>query len=284
MISAVSMQAQQRKLDIIANNVANVDTPGYKKKDASFIDILTSMRDQEPSFVQGGRLTPGGFTIGAGSRLGLLQTDLSQGTLKSTGNQLDMALQGDAVFEVEVHSVDANGNPVIDPAWTRDGAFLLSLSAADPANMYLTTKGGNFVRDSDTDQPIRVPINESIRVDRDGVVTGFDKNDPADPGRVVGRLKVLRVIRPEAMEHTGNNLYRLSAGYNMNNVLQPVDPNAAVDTFGRVNVRQGYLEQSNVEMSKVISDMLVAQRAFQLNAKAIQSSDSLMNMANNLRG
>jgi flagellar basal-body rod protein FlgG len=284
MISAVSLQALQRKLDIIANNVANSDTPGYKKKDASFIDILTSMRPQEPSFIRGGRLTPGGYTFGAGSRMGLIQTDLSQGTLKSTGNELDMALQGDAVFEVEVHSVDANGNQVIDPAWTRDGAFLLSLSTTDPGNMYLTTKGGNYVRDGVTNQPIRVPVNESIRVDRDGVVTGYDKTDPADPGNVVGRLKVLRVIRPEAMEHTGNNLYRLSAGYNINNVLQVVDPNVAADSLSQINVRQGFLEQSNVDMEKVVSDMLVAQRAFQLNARAIQSSDSLMNMANNLRG
>lgn len=284
MISAVSLQAQQRKLDIIANNVANADTPGYKKKDASFIDILTSVRPQESSFIQGGRLTPGGYTIGSGARMGLIQTDLSQGTLKSTGNPLDLALQGEAVFEVEVHSVDVNGNEVIDPAWTRDGAFLLSLSAADPANMYLTTKGGNFVRDVNTNQPIRVPVNESIRVDRDGVVTGFDKNDPTDPGRIVGKIKVMRVIRSEAMEHTGNNLYRLSAGYNVNNVLQAVDPNVAADSLNRVDVRQGYLEQSNVDMSKVMSDMLVAQRAFQLNARAIQSSDSLMNMANNLRG
>jgi flagellar basal-body rod protein FlgG len=283
MISAVSLQAQQRKLDIIANNVANADTPGYKKKDSSFIDILTSLRSQEPSFIQGGRLTPSGYTIGTGTRMGLIQTDLSQGTLKSTGNQLDMALQGDAVFEVEVRSIDENGNQVIDPAWTRDGAFLLSLNSTDPANMYLTTKGGNYIRDAVTNDPIRVPLNESIHVDRDGVVTGYDKTDPADPGRVVGRLKVLRVIRPEAMEHTGNNLYRLSAGYNINNVLQVVDPNAA-DSLGRVNVRQGYLEQSNVDMDKVISDMLVAQRAFQLNARAMQSSDSLMNMANNLRG
>jgi flagellar basal-body rod protein FlgG len=284
MISAVSIQAQQRKLDIIANNVANAATPGYKKKDASFIDILTSLRQQEPSFQQGGRLTPSGFTIGAGSRLGLIQTDLSQGTLKSTGNQLDMALQGDAVFEVEVRSIDAGGNQVNDSAWTRDGAFLLSLNSNDPANMYLATKGGNYIRDAFNNEPIRVPVNENIIVDRDGVVTGYDKTDPTDPGRVLGRLKVLRVIRPEAMEHTGNNLYRLSAGYDINNVLQVVNPDDATDTLSPINVRQGFLEQSNVNMDKVISDMLVTQRAFQLNARAIQSSDSMMNMANNLRG
>jgi flagellar basal-body rod protein FlgG len=283
--SAVSMQALQHKLDIISNNVANNDTLGFKKRNASFIDVLNSIQQQPAGFQREGRLTPPGLAVGWGARIGLVQTDLSQGSLKATDNPLDLALQGDAVFEVEVRTTDAGGNPVVQPAWTRDGAFLLSVNPADPGFNYLTTKSGNYVRGVD-DQPIRIPADHDFKIGPDGSITAYDKIDPSAPPLQLGRLKIMNVTLPQALEQTGNNLYILPAGsnFNLNDVLQPVAVNAAANSVENVTVRQGFLEQSNVDLSEEMSELLMVQRAYQLNARAVQSSDMMMNMTNNLRG
>lgn len=282
--SSVTLRGLQQKLDVIANNVANVNTLGFKRKQASFVDVLASFQQQPPGFQKEGRLTPLGLTQGWGAKLGLVQTDFSQGTLKSTDNPLDLAIEGDALFEVEVPVPDGNGTLVNEVRWTRDGAFSLSVNPDNPDSAYLTTKDGYFVRGTD-DQPIQIPANHKIRVEPNGTVFAYDEQHPETAPVQVGQLKLMRAVRPQLLEQAGDNLYKLPDNLqaNVDQVLLAVDENA-VNAEDRVAVRQGFLEQSNVNLADEMSELLLVQRAYQLNSRAIQSSDAMMNMANNLRG
>ncbi|MFD0696802.1 flagellar hook-basal body protein [Paenibacillus sp. GCM10027628] len=280
--SSVSMHSLQQKLDILSNNIANVNTNGFKKKEASFEDVLTNVKGQPEGFRQQGRFSPLGFNQGWGSRLVQIQTNLAQGPIQSTGNATDFAIQGDGLFEVAISKIDANGNQVFQPAWTRNGAF--NLSPDKNGNTVLTTKEGHFVTGSDGN-PIRVPNGYRAVVDPDGAVKGYNQQDPTAAPVNLGEIKLVRVVRPQLLKDLGDNLYTLPAGITaaeQANVLQTVNGTANNDA-NRVTLMQGYLEQSNVTLSDEMTDLVMVQRALQLNSRAITSSDQMMNMANNLR-
>ncbi|NEW08879.1 flagellar hook-basal body protein [Paenibacillus sp. SYP-B3998] len=280
--SSVSMQSLQQKLDILSNNIANVNTNGFKKKEASFEDVLTNVKGQPEGFRQQGRFSPLGFNQGWGSRLVQIQTNLSQGPIQSTGNPTDFAIQGDGLFEVSVSKLDANGNQVFQPAWTRNGAFNLSLGAN--GNTVLTTKEGHFVTGSDGN-PIRIPNGYRPVVEPDGSVKGYSQQDPSATPLNLGEIKLVRVVRPQLLHDVGDNLYGLPAGITAEeqaNILQTVN-GTEENPAERVTLMQGYLEQSNVKLSDEMTDLVMVQRVLQLNSRAITSADQMMNVANNLR-
>jgi len=279
--SSVTLMGLQQKIDLIAHNVANVNTSGFKRKEASFIDILASRAGQPPGFAREGRLTPPGFHYGWGARLGHIRIDFSQGTLKETGNPLDLSIEGNGVFEVEVPVQDADGNITYETRWTRNGAFSLSVNPEEPSELFLVTDNGHYVRGTD-DERIRIPAGSKIKVDPDGTV--WAQARPDLPAVQVGRLKLLRVLRPQSLEQDGNNLYKLPQG--MNIAVEDVLQNVAEEEPGMapIQVRQGFLEQSNVNLGEEMSELLQAQRAYQLNSQAVRSADTMMNIANNLRG
>ncbi|KIL40632.1 hypothetical protein SD70_11960 [Gordoniibacillus kamchatkensis] len=285
--SFVSMHTLQQKLDILASNIANVNTAGYKKKEASFEDVLTNIKLQPAGFRRDGRLTPLGYNQGWGSKLVGIKSNFAQGPLSPTQNPTDLAIQGDGLFEVEVPSRDANGNLVAKQAWTRNGAFQFEPSA-DGTKMYLTTKEGYRVRDVN-DQQIAVPVNTHPQIDAQGNIWAYPDGS-ATAGAKVGQIKLVRVARPQLLKEMGEGLYTLPTtgnaqqdqqilADNMRNVnnLPPNDTD-------RVEVRQGYLEQSNVNLPDEMAELVTVQRAFQLNARALTSADTMMNLANNLRG
>lgn len=280
--SSVSMHSLQQKLDILSNNIANVNTNGFKKKEASFEDVLTNVQAQPEGFRQQGRFSPLGFNQGWGSRLVQIQTNLSQGPIQSTGNLTDFAIQGDGLFEVSVSKVDENGNQVFQPAWTRNGAF--SLTPDGTGGTVLTTKEGHFVSDIGG-SPINVPTGVRPVVEKDGTIQGYNEQDPTAAPVRLGQIKLVRVVRPQLLQDVGDNLYTLPAGITAGekaNILQDVNGVAATEAT-RVSLMQGFLEQSNVTLSDEMTDLVIVQRALQLNSRAITSSDQMMNMANNLR-
>lgn len=281
--SLVTMQGLQQKLDIIANNIANSNTLGFKRKEATFHDILTSRIRQPEQFNQPGRLSSPGLTQGAGSRLGMVQINLSQGNLQMTENPLDLAIEGDALFEVEQVTIDANGNRIVQPVWTKEGSFSFSVQPNDPDNVYLTTKDGKFVRGVD-DQPIRVPLNHRIQVDSDGNIMAYNEAVREALPISVGQIKIVHVFRPQLLEQIGNNLLSLKNNADNANgeVLQPLD--ALQGDRPPVSIRQGFVEQTNVDLTNEMTEMILVQRAMQLNSRALTSSDNLINLANNLRG
>ncbi|WP_281883101.1 flagellar hook-basal body protein [Paenibacillus sp. YYML68] len=283
--SAVSMRSIQQKLDLIANNIANVSTTGYKRKEASFQDVLTSVKQQPSGFDRTGRMTPLGYNQGWGSKLVEAQVNMAQGSLELTNNPLDFAVEGNGLFEVAAVTLDANNEPVQSTRWTRNGAFDISPSV-DPGDPdgYLTTKDGHYIVGED-DAPIRVPVNHRITVHANGQVVAYNEADKTAPPIEIGQLKLVRVIRPQQLQQIGDNMYALRDGITpeqREEILQTVT--ADNNNVDPITVRQGFLEQSNVSLTDEMSELMTIQRAYQLNARAISSSDQMMNMAYNLRG
>jgi len=280
--SSVSMHALQKKLDLVANNIANSNTTGYKRREASFQDVLTSVKQQPSGFQKLGRLSPLGYNQGWGARLVQAQLNISQGSLESTGNAYDLAIEGNGLFEINTVIRDANNNLTTQTAWTRDGGFQLSQSA-DPADpdMFLMTKEGNYVMGTD-DSPIRIPANHTVKIEPNGTIMALDDADKSAAPLEIGQIKMVRVIRPQLLQQLGDNLYQLPAGVpNREDILQTVDAvNNAVDPIA---IRQGYLEQANVALADEMTELLQVQKAFQLNSRAVTSSDTMMGIANNLR-
>ncbi|GFN32683.1 flagellar hook-basal body protein [Paenibacillus xylaniclasticus] len=265
MINAmVSMNGLQQKLDILADNIANVNTVGYKRKDASFQDLLTNMKVQSDEFKEPGRLSPMNYTQGWGSRLMAIQPDLTQGTLKATDNGLDIAIEGDALYQVQTPE---------GSAFTRNGAFQLSLQTDGRA--LLATSDGYPVM-SENDQPIVIPANRTIRVTTDGTVQAIAQDDTVT---TIGKLKLLQVTRPTMLTTVADNLYAVAEGVNVEDVLRTVTAGEGSD----IAVRQGFLEQSNVDLTSEMTELINVQRAYQLSARALTSSDTMMGLANSLR-
>ena len=271
MINAmVSMGGLQQKLDLLADNIANVNTAGYKRKDATFEDLLTNMKQQQEAFEQPVRLTPLGFNQGWGSRMVLVQPDLSQGPIQRSDNVNDIAIQGSALFEI---AVDDLGNR----AFTRNGAFQMTINENNDA--VLTNADGYPVIAETAAGEGRVVIPEgyAMRIDAYGNIQavsrdGFDVRD-------VGRLKLVQPIKPSVLTPVADNLFIVAQGLNEGDVVRRVVPEEGND----VRLMQGYLEQSNVELGKEMSELIIVQRAYQMSARALSSSDTMMQLANNLR-
>ncbi|AZN38554.1 flagellar hook-basal body protein [Paenibacillus albus] len=263
----VSMNGLQQKLDLLADNIANVNTVGYKRKQGTFEDLLTTLKEQPEAFNQPGRLTPLGFSQGWGSRLTMVQPDFSQGPLQQTDQPYDVAIEGNALFEV---TVDDSGHL----GYTRGGSFQTSLTR-DGRNI-LATKEGYPVSSVDG-KPIEIPPDmKMVSVDAEGKVVGTKTT-----GEIVtlGQFKLVQVDKPALLSQVADNLFAIGDGVNVTDVLHPVAANAE----NKIAIKQGFLEQSNVVLADEMTELISVQRAYQLSAKAVTSSDTMMGLANNLR-
>ena len=269
MINAmVSMNGLQQKLDILADNIANVNTVGYKRKEGNFEDLLTTLKQQPDSFSQPGRLTPLGFNQGWGSRLTNVQPDLTQGPLQQTDQPYDLAIEGNALFEV---LVDNNGTR----AYTRGGSFQTTFDA-NGANI-LTTREGYPIA-SVNGERIEIPAEvHAVQIDAEGRLTGaLASGERID----LGQLGMVQATKPGLLSQVSDNLFAIADGVNDGDVVQKITPGY---TSG-VSVRQGYVEQSNVNLTDEMTELINVQRAYQLSARALSSSDTMLGLANNLRG
>ena len=268
MINAVvSMNGLQQKLDILADNIANSNTVGYKRKGGNFEDLLTTLKQQPNSFSQPGRLTPLGFNQGWGSRLTNIQPDLSQGQLQQTDQTYDLAIEGNALFEI---LTDAGGNR----AYTRGGSFQTSFDKN--GSRILTTKEGYPVL-SVNRQHIEIPPEaHEVRIDTAGHVLG-----KLASGETIelGQLKMVQAVKPALLSQVADNLFTLADGVNASDVIQDVVSGEGTG----IMVRQGFLEQSNVNLTDEMTELINVQRAYQLSARALSSSDTMLGLANNLR-
>jgi len=264
--SAASMNSLQQKLDMLADNMANINTVGYKRKTSVFEDILTSLQPHEQAFELAGRRTPLGFTQGWGAKLSAMMLDMTQGSLQSTDNPNDVAIEGNALFRVTM--------PDGTEAYTRQGAFqLVPLANGD---RQLVTNDGNAVLDAQGGDII-VPAGLNLTIMPDGAMMaeGPAGTTPTD----LGRIGLVQVLKPELLRQVGDNFFGVSEGTNRAVVVQEL----AERQVG-VAVRQGFTEQSNVNLTNEMAEVIAVQRAYQLNARALTSSEMMMNMANNLRG
>ena len=272
--SASGMSGQQARLDAISQNLSNLNTTGYKKEDVQFRDMLYAQMTQKPD-VAGlqNRQTTAGLRIGHGVLpVSTLQT-FTQGELQQTNNNLDVAMEGDGFFTVGL--TDPQGQ-LTKMLYTRDGSFKVG---QDPnGNSWLVDSEGHAVLD-DQQQPIDLTGYDAstLSIDEAGNVSAKQIGGSVQS---LGTLGIVRVDHPDAnLEAAGQNLFALrvtapvtSVTYRVNIANGPV-PNA----------RQGFLEQSNVDMSQEMTDMLMAQRAYSMNVRALQTADQMMGIANNLR-
>ncbi|WP_223065984.1 flagellar hook-basal body protein [Paenibacillus caui] len=269
--SMVALNSIQKRLDLLADNVANVNTVGYKRKEASFEDTLTRVQEQAAEMKLPGRSMPSGFNLGFGSRLTPVSLNFVQGTIQDTGVPTDLAIQGNALFAVE-----AGGQK----AWVREGDFQVHPDPADPEQAYLTTSQGYYVLNTDG-TPIKVPAGSKLQIDRAGFITAVNGSVTSD----AGRIKLDYIQRAEGLDQKDDNLFTITPGANEPDVLESLATMAEADPrLESVSVRQGALEQSNVDLTQEMTDMMQIQRAYQLTARALTSSEAMMNMANHLRG
>jgi flagellar basal-body rod protein FlgG len=274
--ASVSMGALQQKLDMLADNLANANTVGYKRKTAAFEDLLTSFNTQLNDFNQAGRRTPLGFTEGWGARLSSVQTDLSQGPLQETGVMTDIAIEGNGLFEVRTsEEIDS------PPAFTRHGAF--QLTPTEDGDRLLVTSAGHPVVATYNDgieDFIRVPAGYNLTIAEDGALTAVD-NEGVAPIEL-GRMKLVQVTNPEYLQAVAENLFGIPTGINPDAIVRNIV--GLTREEANISVQQGYLEESNVSMADEMTDLVMVQRAYQLSARALSSSEQMMGMANSLRG
>ncbi len=255
--AATGMQAQQTRTDVIANNLANVNTTGFKRSRAHFEDLLYQTL-QGPATL-GSRDTEQlpAIQVGLGTRLTAVQRIDSQGSLEQTSRPLDLAIQGEGYFEVQM----PNGNT----AYTRDG----SLQVSDQG--VLVTGQGYAIQ-----PPIRVPKEAtSITISETGVVTANGLTTAAGGTQELGRIELARFPNSSGLESMGQNLFTETTSSG--------EPIRGMPTEnGNGSIAQGYLESSNVEIVTEMVDMITAQRAYEINSKAIKNSEDMAQTANSL--
>ncbi|GAB3667201.1 flagellar basal-body rod protein FlgG [Ramlibacter alkalitolerans] len=243
------LEAQQTQLDAITHNLANVGTNGYKRSRAVFEDLLyQNVRQAGGPSTQETQL-PTGLQLGSGARAVATSRNFSQGSLTQTGNQLDLAINGQGFFQVQMPDGSA--------AYTRDGAFQVD------AQGQLVTPAGFALNPA-----ITVPANaQSVTIGRDGVVSVMLPG--ASTPQQVGQLQLANFANPAGLDPRGGNLYTETAASGT-----PQAGNPASNGLGALN--QGAVEASNVNVVEELVAMIQTQRAYEINSKAIQTSDQML--------
>jgi flagellar basal-body rod protein FlgG len=250
--AAAGMIAQQYNMDTISNNLANVDTTGFKGNQARFQDLVYQ-QVQAPGTPVGASIVPVGQEVGLGVKVSDSEKVFTQGSLTQTGNPLDVAVQGDGFFQVTM--------PDGTTAYTRDGSF------KEDANGSIVTASGYFLQPQ-----ITIAQNAiSVSIGTDGSVTAQvpGSNQP----QTLGQLQLARFVNPAGLSPvSGGNLYTQTAASGPPIVTTP-------GLNGAGTLQNGYLESSNVQVVNEIVNMIVAQRAYEANSKSIGAADQMLSTA-----
>ena len=248
-IAATGMAAQQMQLDVISNNLANVSTNGFKKSHAVFEDLMYQNLRQVGSATTEQSTLPTGLQIGLGVRSVGTSRSFSQGDLQQTGGGLDTAIQGNGFFQLTM--------PDGTIGYTRNGAFQIDNAGR------LVTAGGLPIAGG-----ITVPANATgVNIGQDGAVTATIPGNVAPQS--IGTITTASFINPAGLDPKGQNIYVESASSGQPNVGTP-------GANGLGSLMQGYLEGSNVNVVQELVCMIQTQRAYEMNSKAIQTSDQML--------
>jgi flagellar basal-body rod protein FlgG len=248
-ISKSGMEAQQTQLDVVSHNLANVATNGYKKEHAVFEDLMYQTLRQAGAASSDQTQLPTGVQIGLGVRTVATARQFGQGNLQQTSTPLDVAIKGSGFFQIQM--------PDGTTSYTRDGSFQLS------ATGQLVTNTGYGVMPG-----ITIPANaQSITVAADGTVSVTLPGEAA--AQNVGQLQVANFINPAGLESKGGNLFQETAASGTPN-------SGAPGSNGMGTLTQGFVETSNVNVVEELVTMIQTQRAYELNSKAISTSDQML--------
>ncbi|MCH8326920.1 MAG: flagellar basal-body rod protein FlgG [Candidatus Marinimicrobia bacterium] len=254
--AALGMSAQQLQLDVIANNLANINTTGFKRSSVEFQDVLYE------TIVSGGgdggpnQGKPANLQVGLGNRAVSTFRSFAQGAVAETGNALDLAISGDGFFQVL--------RPDGSYAYVRDGSFRLN------ADGFIVTATGARLASE-----LSLPSGtEDISVGEDGVVRVLLSGE-AEP-QEIGQIELAKFVNPAGLKSLGGNMYEETSASG-----QPIIGFAGDDGFG--TTIQGFLEKSNVDVVQEMINMIIAQRAYEINSKAVKTADDMLAVANNIR-
>jgi len=256
--SATGMEANQFKLDNLANNLANAGTTAFKRQRVNFEDLFYQQIKLPGAQDVQGLLTPTGIAVGLGTRVQSTAVDHSQGSLIQTEQQFDVAIRGDGFFQVQ----DAN-----EILYTRAGNFSLN------------DQGQIVIQSADRgrllDPPISIPPTaDRVQISGDGTVNAFEPGQ--DTPTNLGQITLVRFVNPQGLIQRGENLYAISAASG-----QPTPGTPGED--GRGVLAQGFLESSNVEPVRELVDLIKTQRNFELNSQVVQAADQTLQLVANLR-
>jgi flagellar basal-body rod protein FlgG len=248
------MEAQQLNLNTIANNLSNVNTTGFKKNKIEFQDMLYQRRRAVGAEEGAGNIRPTAVEAGNGTRVVSTAKIYTQGQLTQTGEKMDVAIQGDGFFEIE--------RPDGTVGYSRDGGFKLAADGTVVTNDGLPVLGGF--------QPIPVDAT-NVSISSTGQVT------VETPGGIQNfQIQLVRFNNPAGLRSLGNNLFEETQASGAPNLGNPGE-----DGYG--TLLQNHLEMSNVNVAEEMVNMILAQRAYEVNAKAIQTSDQMMELTNNIK-
>ncbi len=256
-IGASGMYAQQMNVEVISNNIANMSTTGYKRQRAEFQDLLyQNIRRPGASSSDVGTIMPSGLQLGAGVKIDNISRIHSQGSLDITDNQLDVAINGDGFFQVEM--------PDGSTAYTRDGTF-----GVNGDGEVVTKEGFRLI------PTFTIPNNATkITINPSGEV--FVKIDGQIEEQNLGQINLARFINPSGLDAIGKNLLLETTASG-----SPLTGIPAEEGYGALE--QGSLELSNVNIVSEMTKMITAQRAYEMNSKVIKTSDEMMGTTTNIR-
>ena len=249
-IARTGMDAQQTQMDVIANNLANVGTTGFKRQRAVFEDLLyQTLRQPGAQSTEQSELSSG-LQVGTGVRAAATARIFAQGSMQQTGGALDVAIQGKGFLQVAM--------PDGTTAYTRDGSLQLDKSGQ------IVTANGYPLADA-----LTIPENAtSVTIGKDGTVSVILATDLTQPVQV-GTLQLATFINEGGLQSGGENLYYETASSGTATVTQPGENGAGV-------LNQGYVESSNVNVAEELVSMIVTQRAYELNSRAISTADQML--------
>ena len=254
--AATGMIAQQTQVDVTSHNIANVNTMGYKKNRAEFADLMYQVMSYAGTPTSTTTTHPTGIEVGLGVRPQAITKIHSQGYFKETGNNLDMVIAGNGFFQVQM--------PDGTTAYTRNGAWKLD-------------SDGNIVNDDGLQLVPNIPIPADatqISIGIDGTVSVLQPG--AAEMQQVGQIEIVNFINPAGLHSSGDNLF-LETGASG----APIIGIAGQDGLGQI--KQGFVEMSNVQLVEEMTELITGQRAYEANSKAITTSDSMLQTTNELK-
>ncbi len=253
--AATGMEAQQSVVDVIANNLANINTTGYKRAQVDFQDLMYLKLAEPGRETAAGVVAPSGFELGTGVSPASTLRVFSQGEMLNTQRNLDIAIEGDGFLQITT----PNGAV----RYTRDGSLRVD------ANGNLVTSGGYLVEPA-----ISIPADaRTISIGKDGTISVMSGGSTTPS--VVGTLTLARFSNPSGLSSEGENLLAETPASG-----SPTTGTAGADGFG--TIRQGFLEKANVQMVSELVNLITAQRAYEINSRAIKAGDEMLTTANQL--
>ncbi len=252
--ASTGMMAQQTLVDVIANNLANVNTTGYKQSQIQFQDLLYARQKEAGTEVAPGINAPTGLEVGSGVRVASTLKIFSLGEFRNTGRNMDIAIRGEGLLQVLM----PNG----DIRYTRDGSLQIN------ANGQVVSMTGYLIEPA-----LAIPTDAAtVDIGADG---GINVTDQAGVRSVVGQIQLVRFPNPSGLHSQGDNLYAPTDASG-----EPLIGLPAQDGFG--SIQSGFLEKSNVHMVNELVNLITAQRAYEINSRAIKAGDEMLRNTNNI--